>query len=420
MSLITNLPLVGGREEQPQEKQPPRKKHAKLFHRKTRTGCQRCRVRRVKCDEARPICNNCTRLDFDCDYAHPSAQKKDNENNPVQSPASPSGGESVINSDSVAQPEETTARRKLELELFYHYSTEVGPAHNMDKFSQNFLGPFTCQAALRSDAVLYAVCMVAALHKAHISGDDSSKYMDHCLTYANLALQSHHHQVANLDPDNVDFSCLASSLLRLYRYYQLQNRPLEPYTPPMEWLRMCNTSNIVFRKAWGFVEERRETVSGRLMLEISQNLEEKDRMEHSNELVHLMRRQEPHELEEQWDDQVLNVYKRTLSCLGWLWKHRFDSDPPYGVSRRLFLFPMIVDAQFVIFVEEQRPRALIILAHYFALLAIIRRMWYIGDAGLREANAIAAVVPPAWLGMLIQPLEILKDPSLLCNIQPRT
>ncbi|KAL7917160.1 hypothetical protein ACQKWADRAFT_324874 [Trichoderma austrokoningii] len=350
-------------------------KHAKLFHRKTRTGCQRCRARRVK---------------------------KSNED------------------DSVTQPEETAARRKLELELFYHYSTEVVSANNVDKFSQGFFGPFMCQAALRSDAVLYAVCMLAALHKAHISSDDGAKYMDHCLTYANLALQAHYQQVANLDPDNVDFSCLTSSLLRMYRYYQLQNRPLEPYTPPLEWLRMCNTSNIVFRKAWVFIRDKQESVSGRLMLEISQNLEERDRMEHSNELIHLLRRQEPHEREEQWDDQVHNVYKRTLSFLGWLWKHRFDSDPPYGVSRRLFLFPMIVDSEFVVFVEEQRPRALVMLAHYFALLEILRHMWYIGDAGLREAEAIGTAVPPAWLGMLIQPLEILKDPSLLCNIKPRS
>lgn len=358
---------------------------------------------------------------MDCEYAQFSTLKKNGEIRSVQSSASPNCGESVINFDSVTQPEETAARRKLELELFYHYSTEVGPAHNVDRFSQTFLGPFTCQAALRSDAVLYAVCMVAALHKAHITGDNSSKYMDHCLTYANLALQAHHQQVAHLDPDNVDFTCLTSSHLRVYRYYQLQHRSLKPYTPPMEWLRMCNTSNIVFRKAWGFLEDRhQETVSGRLMLEISENLEEKDRMEHSHELIHLLRRQEPHELEEQWNNEVHNVYKRTLSCLGWLWKHRFDSDPPDGVSRRLFLFPMIVDPEFIIFVEEQRPRALVILAHYFALLAIIRQMWFLGDAGLREANAIVATVPPAWLGMMMQPLQILKDPSLLCNIQPRT
>ncbi|KAL6899954.1 hypothetical protein GGI43DRAFT_405911 [Trichoderma evansii] len=419
MTLITTLPLVGGREEKPKEAQPSRKKHAKLFHKKTRTGCQRCRARRVKCDEARPICNNCTRLDLECEYAHSSPPKKNSETNSAQSSASPSGGESVITSDGVAQLPETAERRKLELELFYHYSAEIGPAHSVDKFSQIFLGPFMCQAALRSDAVLYAVCMVAALHKAHISEGDGSKYMDHCFTYANLALQSHHQQVANLDPDNVDFSCLTSSLLRIYRYYQLQNRSLEPYVPPIEWLRMCNTSNIVFRKAWAFIEERRESVSGRLMLEISQHLEEKRKMEYSNELIHLLRRQEPHELEEEWDDEVHDVYKRTLSCLGWLWKHRFDSDPPYGVSRRLFLFPMILDPQFVIFVEEQRPRALIILAHYFSLLAIIRQLWFIGDAGLREANAIAAALPPEWQGMLIQPLEILKDPSVLCNLQPK-
>lgn len=358
---------------------------------------------------------------MDCEYAQFSTQRKNGgDNRSAQSSSSPNTGESVINFDITTQPEETTARRKLELELFYHYSAEVAAAPDLDRFSQIFLGPFACKAALGSDTVLYAVCMVAALHKALTSDNNCSKYMDHCLTYANLTLQAHQKQVAHLGPDNMDFPCLTSGHLRVYRYYQLQNRSLAPYTPPTEWLSMCNTGNIVFRKAWGPSDEGQASWSGRLMLEVAEYVEEKERMEHSHELMHLLRRQEPHELEEEWNCEVFNVYKRTLGCLGWLWKHRFDSDPPDGVSKRLFLFAMVVDPPFVKFVEERRPRALVILAHYCALLAIMRHLWFVGDAGPREANAIAGAVPPAWLGMLIQPLEMIKNPSLLCDIRPRT
>ncbi|KAL7783657.1 hypothetical protein V8C37DRAFT_406565 [Trichoderma ceciliae] len=415
MTLTTTLPLVGGRNEKPQQTQQQRKKHAKLFHKKTRTGCQRCRARRVKCDESKPICNNCTRLDLDCGYGYPSAPNSSQDDS-TQSSTSPSGGDGLIDSDGVIQPAETGSRRKLELELLYHYSTETGPSIGTEKSAQQFLGPVMCRAALQSDAVLYAVCMLSALHKAYKSSFTEPEYMDHCSKYLNLTLHSHHKHVASLDADNVDFSCLASSALRAYGYFRLQGRPLKPYTPPVEWLRMSNTSNIVFQKALALVEKKPESLSGRLMLDISQHLEEKWRLEDLDQLIHLLRRQEPHELEEEWDDEVDCVYRRTLSCLGWTWKHRFDSVPAPGLSRRVYLFPMIVDAQFVGYVQEQRPRALVILAHYFVLLAIHRKFWYIGDCGLREARAIVDELPPEWQGMLIQPLEILEDPTLLCDI----
>ncbi|OPB36259.1 Zn2Cys6 transcriptional regulator [Trichoderma guizhouense] len=414
MTVTTRLSLAGGREERSQQTQLPRKKHAKLFHKKCRTGCQRCRVRRVKCDEAKPICNNCTRLDLECGYGPLPIAPSNIESSSTS--ATPGVGGSLVDVEGIPPLPETEARRKLELELFYHYFTETAPTVGGDKFAQSFMGPVICRAALKSDAVMYGVCMLSALHKAYKSNYTDPQHMQHYSTYLNLTLQSHHQHVLHLDTDNVDFSCLASTTLRVYGYVRLQRRSLVPYTPPIEWLRMSNTSNIVFRKALALIEQNPDSLSGRLMLEISQHLDEKQRMEDTNELLYLLRRQEPHELEEEWDDEVYYVYKRTLSCLGCIWKHRFDHSPPPGLSRRLILFPMIVDAQFVGYVAQKRPRALIIMAHYFTLLALHRSLWYIGDTGPREARAIAAELPPEWQGMLIQPLEILKDPSSLCDV----
>ncbi|RKK08004.1 hypothetical protein BFJ63_vAg3484 [Fusarium oxysporum f. sp. narcissi] len=40
-------------------------------HPKTRTGCQQCKRRRVKCDERRPSCFNCTRYNAQCSFSYP-------------------------------------------------------------------------------------------------------------------------------------------------------------------------------------------------------------------------------------------------------------------------------------------------------------------------------------------------------------
>ncbi|KAH8683948.1 hypothetical protein BGZ61DRAFT_356857 [Ilyonectria robusta] len=42
---------------------------------RVRSGCLTCRSRKVKCDEARPICNNCTRLQLQCTYKPRRAQQ---------------------------------------------------------------------------------------------------------------------------------------------------------------------------------------------------------------------------------------------------------------------------------------------------------------------------------------------------------
>jgi len=35
---------------------------------RSRTGCWTCRTRKVKCDEGRPVCGQCSRLGHTCDY----------------------------------------------------------------------------------------------------------------------------------------------------------------------------------------------------------------------------------------------------------------------------------------------------------------------------------------------------------------
>ncbi|KAF2022026.1 hypothetical protein BU24DRAFT_363017 [Aaosphaeria arxii CBS 175.79] len=49
-----------------QGRPPP--KLSRQSHNKSRTGCGRCKARRIKCDETKPECNKCTTFGAKCDY----------------------------------------------------------------------------------------------------------------------------------------------------------------------------------------------------------------------------------------------------------------------------------------------------------------------------------------------------------------
>lgn len=50
--------------------------HEHVKHRRTRSGCYKCRERRVKCDEARPVCERCKKGSRECVYPEPRPNVK--------------------------------------------------------------------------------------------------------------------------------------------------------------------------------------------------------------------------------------------------------------------------------------------------------------------------------------------------------
>ncbi|CDM29123.1 Aflatoxin biosynthesis regulatory protein [Penicillium roqueforti FM164] len=60
-------------------------------HRKSRHGCMECKRRRVKCDETRPICTNCTKRHSECEYGSSTSLLWANEDPTAPSLGSDSG-----------------------------------------------------------------------------------------------------------------------------------------------------------------------------------------------------------------------------------------------------------------------------------------------------------------------------------------
>ncbi|KAF4984090.1 hypothetical protein FZEAL_629 [Fusarium zealandicum] len=356
-----------------------------------------------KCNEAKPVCGNCTRLELTCVYD----RAKSPGSQASQSTASRSRAANDI--EAIAEPPESEARRKCELKLLYHYVHETGPSIAVDDFSYNFAINVICQKAFESDALLYCLYMLSALHIDHRSKFTDREAADNCRTYLNMAIREHHKEIAHLNKDNVDFVCLTSSLLRVYSFIKLQERILRPYNPPVDWLRMTGSSAAVFRRAWDLVKLNPQSVAVTMISKVADYLDDNENKELRQDLIHLMRREEPHELEESWDPEIEAAYGGALSFIGGTWKSMRKRHAPSSIGRRLVVFPMLVHKRFVDLVEEQRPRALVILAHYFALLSMLRGFWWIGDSGSREFHAIADAVPAEWQSNLSWPRQILED-----------
>ncbi|KAF5001886.1 hypothetical protein FGRMN_733 [Fusarium graminum] len=314
--------------------------------------------------------------------------------------------------EAVVELPESEARRRLELNLFHQYMTDTGPSLAVDDTTVNLWVKAICRLALTSDALLYAMYAVAALHTEHRSEFKDLEASETCRTYLNMAIREHHKDVAEMKSQNIESICLTSSMLRIYGFVRLQGRPQQPYTPPMDWLRITGSSTALFRKSFDLIKDNPKSVVYEMIESASDFLDDRESEELRQDLKHLMSREKPHELEEHWNSETEAAYAGALSLIGGIRKALDTECPARSVGRRAVVFPMMVNKRFADMVEELRPRALVILAHYFALLAILNRVWWIGDAGPREVRAIAAILPGEWQGLLHWPMEVLRQQAV--------
>ncbi|KAL8410172.1 hypothetical protein RB596_000033 [Gaeumannomyces avenae] len=119
------------------------------------------------------------------------------------------------------------------------------------------------------------------------------------------------------------------------------------------------------------------------------------------------------------DPDTRAVYERVLSYIGWteraVCRHAADPttttgeannnnnnnnaatvEPLFAVCRRFAAFAVWTPEAFHEFLRARRPRALVVLAYFFALWIPFRDVWMIGPAGLDQVRAIRGALPPRW------------------------
>ncbi|KAI2465931.1 C6 finger domain-containing protein [Annulohypoxylon bovei var. microspora] len=384
---------------------PLRRRVPKLGHKKSMFGCQRCRSRRVKCNEEKPICHNCKRHGLPCNYDRDTFAKK----------VSPKPTTTQPFADGLEEndPPESRSRRMLEARLMHQYVTETGKSIAADERTLSHFCQLIPELSFHSDGLLYSMYTLAALNIARVCGDDEldGGAENAANRYFSMALREHNKEISQVNRDTADIVCLTSCLMRAAALTQLQGRNREPYTPPWHWIALAQTSTATFVEAYKQIGPDPNSAAFQLIKGTS-HLHDKGKLPRSGNiqrLRHLMDRSKELRIDEDWDLEIQDGYERTLTYICNALELADSEGSSGSLFRMLLLFPMLADERYVELVKEGSPRALVILAHYFALLTRFRDSWWIGNVGHDEIYAIANTLPEEWQGLLVWPLEAIRQ-----------
>lgn len=273
--------------------------------------------------------------------------------------------------------------------------------------------------ALKHNSLLYAIYTFTAMHIAKLDPGNLENIAAY-QRYLGLTLREHRDEVGVLSRANADAALMTSSFLRVINFSLLQDRILEPYTPPTEWLQMSSSTGRGLNvEAWKFIADDSNSIM-RNMIANAPGLRPgplgwlRDdsvvfRESNRQDLLHLLRRTSSDLVEEPWNADIQHAYETTTSYIGSIQLSIAAKDHAGNIFRSLILFPTMVDKQFIDLVKEQRPRALVILAHFFAFLWDFRDFWWIGDCGKREVRAIEVALNEEWRELMVWPLQAVED-----------
>ncbi|KAF5871888.1 putative c6 transcription protein [Botrytis fragariae] len=157
-------------------------------HRKTRTGCNNCKRRKIKCGEGKPSCLNCIKHSVQCDYSKADAATSA-KNTPLSSPGS---------STSVSAPNNVLGRivegqdpylNLMDLEVFNNFVVSTSNSLNSNPVVRKIYQTTIVEIALRHEFVMRALLALSALHMARNRPDRSQQLHEYSKQQHEAALR---------------------------------------------------------------------------------------------------------------------------------------------------------------------------------------------------------------------------------------
>ncbi|GAP89159.1 putative c6 transcription protein [Rosellinia necatrix] len=448
--------------------QEPRPRGPRLYHKKSRTGCLRCKQRRVKCDELRPSCSSCSRHLVECVYqaqppassdakatglaaadlkslTHPVASVASagstaeivshramgaslgvhpSDLNLVPSPHSSGFYPSPSSSHLTPRTDDTESemdlpdgswRRLWELRLLHNSQTRMkrisgSQDPQLEKLWSEDVPNMAISFAQNQGrcSLLYIQMAHSALHMWTFSKDKRER--DELIrlqqTYQLMCSKEQRRDIDEIpyaNPKLLDYICFTSLRILSHSLALVQTLSLDPWEPPLQWLYMGHGAGTVFRKASNELRPEHNSLMSKFVNSppVMRDAEEMILGDHSS-LAWLLDHPSPPGSMEAQIDQELNddgtrsVYENALSYTCSVLRAIDQKEPRIAIARRLGGFAVWVPIEFSRFIEQRRPRALVILAHFMSIWLDLEDIWLFGRAGEWQIRCIYKNLPVEW------------------------
>ena len=311
----------------------------------------------------------------------------------------------------LAQPaSENKERRLLELQLLNYFSFEVCsslPGTYYEEIRQIW-SVTVPRLATSYDTLLNAVMTLSLRHMlctGHQEFASREKLQVLHAQYLEATLQEYRAVVGTLTPALADAASFTSVVLSLDAFASLRDRSLRPYTAPVQWLQLCKGVMQVFRVTLRLLQDSPNANINKVV-ETSGGFVDPSKImceENRNRFPALLVR---------WPDETDEdhaAYVETVSYIGAIRSAREAGEHADIITRRLIVYPVLFPQRFVELLEEHKPHALVILAHFFALAVYNKRSPWIGETPANEILALAEFLTPEYHQELAWPLEAARQ-----------
>ncbi|KFZ08035.1 hypothetical protein V501_06132, partial [Pseudogymnoascus sp. VKM F-4519 (FW-2642)] len=391
---------------------PPRRSH-----KKSRAGCQRCKLRKVKCDEAHPICGNCTKHGVPCDFDDPSALSPPNSLVRYTTPSSSS------NSSSTPKPSPSSSTshqfppspnlpfhldpplpsttlspysptsRATELRLLHTYTTLTAPTLAWGDTPPAALAWQLAvpNLAFNTPCLMDALLAIAALHLRALTPSDPSlprlfhAYMASALSSYTATL----HSGVTAENGPALFATAALIAFQASASRRFLNEPgseAEPYSLPTQWFHAFQGVKTVVIAAWPFLRSSdiRPIISAQPALAL--DLHPSRPAFFDDLLVGLD--EQLLSLEEGERDETRRAYEHSVAYLNWA-----HARPE---KARIVGFPATVSRRFIELVDRADSRALAVIASFFAMTRAVDGAWWLSGVARKEVRGILGLLDEEW------------------------
>ncbi|KAE8448755.1 hypothetical protein EG329_008971 [Mollisiaceae sp. DMI_Dod_QoI] len=302
---------------------------------------------------------------------------------------------------------ESKSRRMLELRLQQNFIEKISQtlsACHQPKVRHAW-GVEVPKMALTHDNVLYGMLALSILYLLKFEPNNQELLVTR-QSYRGLALRKHRQAVALLSSETADAVCYASTLVLIDAFACLQDRPLNPWTPPMEWIQMARGSGSVLAVAYDRINNF-QTAKIMLLSEAEPKLHDGPALfadDNRRRLEHLLAYDLSSEV---WDEETRQAYEKALNYIGGVQLAIEAGEHRLAILKRIMAFALLGPKRFYAFVEEKRPRALVILAHFFVLCSNMEDIWWVGKVAQREVQGIQRILPEEWQELMRVPLAFI-------------
>ncbi|KIW10877.1 hypothetical protein PV08_10176 [Exophiala spinifera] len=446
---------------------PPR-----LAHRKSRTGCRRCKERKVKCTEERPNCAACARHGVECEYLEyssspksasvPRGRRTTAKSPPARCPPEPASSSSASVSArdvSISPPSgfdlpyarnlpgqmPDALRSQIELYLLHRFKSTVSQSfpssqtrHMKDVFAVHatevaFDHPYLLNAIFAVTALYLCMGQLQNLHQTHPAQlPKALQYVDFAQihrTYINMAIAQERDELSSLGPHNADAVGLTSILFSIMSICLLSDAPTAPdaeWFPPIQWMTLSSAIQTVFQEAVPYLDEG--AVMNYMRANREPNLYDTDALFDPNNTVPFhsilefedpqshIQSETPSRAADQGDTKKAakeesEAYQSTLAMIGSIFNAVRAGEPSHYVCMRVMAFGPLVPRSYTALLAQKRPRAMVIMAYLMVFVKYVDSYWWFRGRAEKEILGIRSALPDRWQWALRWPLAVLANPE---------